>query len=48
MVCQDRSETNLLQLFAQQENSEWFSIIYHFCYHLGGQYCCWTETKISV
>jgi len=27
MVYQDRIETNLLQLFAQQENSEWFSII---------------------
>jgi len=27
MVWQDRIETNLLQLFAQQENSEWFSII---------------------
>jgi len=27
MVYQDRLETNLLQLFAQQENSEWFSII---------------------
>jgi len=26
-VYQDRFETNLLQLFAQQENSEWFSII---------------------
>jgi len=27
MVYQDRIETNLLQLFAQQGNSEWFSII---------------------
>jgi len=27
MVYQDRIETNLLQLFAQQENSEWFSVI---------------------
>jgi len=27
LVCQDQIETNLLQLFAQQENSEWFSII---------------------
>jgi len=27
MVHQDRFETNLLQLFAQQENSEWFSIM---------------------
>jgi len=27
MVYQDRVETNLLQLFAQQENSEWFSVI---------------------
>jgi len=27
MVYQDRIETNLLQLFAKQENSEWFSII---------------------
>jgi len=25
MVYQDRIETNLLQLFTQQENSEWFS-----------------------
>jgi len=27
MVYQDRLETNLLQLFAQQENWEWFSTI---------------------
>jgi len=27
MVYQDQIETNLLQLFAQQENSECFSII---------------------
>jgi len=27
MVYQDRIETNLLQLLAQQENPEWFSII---------------------
>jgi len=27
MVYQDRIETNLLQLFAKQENSEWFFII---------------------
>jgi len=27
MVYQDRIEINLLQLLAQQENSEWFSII---------------------
>jgi len=27
MVFQDRIKTNLLQLFGQQENSEWFSII---------------------
>jgi len=27
MAYQDRIETNLLQLLAQQENSEWFSII---------------------
>jgi len=27
MVYQDRFETNLLQIFAQQENSQWFSII---------------------
>jgi len=27
MVYQDRIETNLLQLFAQQENSAWLSII---------------------
>ena len=27
MVCQDRLETNLLQLFGHPENSEWFSII---------------------
>jgi len=27
IVFQDRIETNLLQLFEQQENSEWFSII---------------------
>ena len=27
MVHQDRIETNLFQLFAQQENSVWFSII---------------------
>jgi len=27
MVYQDRIETNLWQLFAQQENPEWFSII---------------------
>jgi len=27
MVYQDRLETNLLQLFAKQENSEWLSII---------------------
>jgi len=27
MVCQDWIETSLLQLFAQQENSEWFLII---------------------
>jgi len=26
IVFQDRIETNLLQLFEQQENSEWFSI----------------------
>jgi len=28
MVYQDCIETNLLQLFAHPENSEWFSIIY--------------------
>jgi len=28
MVYQDGRESNLLQLFAYQENSEWFSIIY--------------------
>jgi len=28
MVYQDRLETNLLQLFAHPENSEWFSAIY--------------------
>jgi len=28
MLCQDGFVTNLLQLFAQQENSEWFSVIY--------------------
>jgi len=27
MVYQDRLETNLLQLFAHPENSEWFSVI---------------------
>jgi len=27
MAHQDRLETNLLQLFAQQENTGWFSII---------------------
>jgi len=27
MVYQDRFETNLLQLFAQQEHSEWLSVI---------------------
>jgi len=27
MVYQDRIETNSLQLFTQQENSEWLSII---------------------
>jgi len=27
MVYRDRIETNLLQLFAQQENPDWFSII---------------------
>jgi len=27
MFWQDRIETNLLQLFTQQKNSEWFSII---------------------
>jgi len=27
ILYQDRIETNLLQLFAQQENSKWFSII---------------------
>jgi len=28
MVCHDRIETNLLQLFKHPENSQWFSIIY--------------------
>jgi len=28
MVCQDRPETNLLQLFGHPENSEWFSVIF--------------------
>jgi len=28
MVDKDRLETNLLQLFAHPENSEWFSIIF--------------------
>jgi len=28
MFYQDRSETNLLQLFAHPETSEWFSIIF--------------------
>ena len=28
MVYQDRIETNLLQLYAYPENSEWFSIIF--------------------
>ena len=37
MVCQYRIETNLLQLFAHPENSEWFSMI---CYYFGGQHCC--------
>jgi len=27
MVYQDRIETNLLQILAQHENQEWFSII---------------------
>jgi len=27
MVCQDRLQTNMLQLFKHPENSEWFSII---------------------
>jgi len=27
MIHQERIEANLLQLFVQQENSEWFSII---------------------
>jgi len=27
MIYQDRLETNLLQLFAHAQNSEWFSII---------------------
>jgi len=27
MICQDRLETNLLQLFAHTQNSEWFSMI---------------------
>jgi len=27
MVCKDRFETNLLQLFAHPQPSEWFSII---------------------
>jgi len=27
MVYQDRPETNLVQLFAHPQNSEWFSII---------------------
>jgi len=29
MVYQDRLETNLFQLFAHPENSEWFSIVLH-------------------
>jgi len=28
MIYQDRLETNLLQLFAHTQNSEWFSIIF--------------------
>jgi len=32
MVCEDRLETNLLQLFVHPENNVW------------GQCCCWTET----
>jgi len=27
MICQDRLQTNLLQLFGHTQNSEWFSII---------------------
>jgi len=30
MVYQDRIETNILQLFVQQETPEWFSVIYIF------------------
>jgi len=43
VVYEDRLETNLLQLFAHPENSEWFSIIYAICL---GQRCCCAKTSI--
>jgi len=35
MIYQDHLQTNLLQLFANTENSEWFSMISATCQH-----CC--------
>ena len=44
IIDQDRSETNLLRLFAHPGNSKWFSIIayWHFC----GQQSVWTQASI--
>jgi len=39
MVYQDRIETNLLQLFAHPETSEWF--FYNFWNCFSSQHCCW-------
>ena len=43
LVCQDRLETDLLKLFANQENSEQFTITSVIIFD---QHCCWTETSI--
>jgi len=43
MVCQDRLEKYLLQLFHFQKI---WNDFYHFCYYFWGQHCCWIETNI--
>ena len=44
MVYKDWLETNVLQLFAHPENSEWF--FFYFCYYCLGQRCSRTETSV--
>jgi len=50
MICQDRLQTNLLQLFGHTQNSEWFSIIsvtgqQWVCLTIMGAVSHWTQTN---